>query len=73
MIREFFRYFALIPGWLYHWIFFTPKTYYEDKSVQGKRVKGGALVRSNVPGDDRPRFLPLPFGETPEGASFIDW
>ena len=36
-------------------------------------VKGGALVRSNVPGDDRPRFLPLPFGETPEGASFIDW
>lgn len=47
MIREFFRYLALIPGWLYHWIFFTTKTYYEDKSVQGKRVKGGALVISN--------------------------
>jgi imidazolonepropionase-like amidohydrolase len=36
-------------------------------------VKGGALVRSSVAGDDRPRFFPLANGETPEGASFINW
>ena len=36
-------------------------------------VKGGALVKSSIEGDNRPRFNPLPFGQTPEGASFIDW
>ena len=36
-------------------------------------VKGGALVRSTVEGDDRPRFSPLAFGAVPEGASFINW
>lgn len=36
-------------------------------------VKGGALVRSCVKGDNRPRFAPLPFGNVPEGASFINW
>ena len=47
MIREFFRYFALIPGWFYQLVMFTRKTYYEDKSVQGRRIKGGALIVSN--------------------------
>lgn len=47
MIREIFRYLALIPGYFYQLIFFTRKTYYEDKRVQGRRVKGGALVVSN--------------------------
>jgi len=36
-------------------------------------VKGGALVRSSVASDNRPRFSPLPFGAVPEGASFINW
>jgi len=36
-------------------------------------VKGGALVRSTVTGDSRPRFSPLAFGAVPEGASFINW
>ena len=36
-------------------------------------VKGGALVKSSIEGDNRPRFNPLSFGQTPEGASFIDW
>lgn len=36
-------------------------------------VKGGALVRSGIAGDNRPRFAPLAFGAVPEGASFINW
>ena len=36
-------------------------------------VKGGALVRSDIAGDHRPRFSPMPFGEIPGGASFINW
>lgn len=36
-------------------------------------VKGGALVRSDIAGDERPQFSPLPFGAVPEGASFINW
>ena len=49
-----------------------------DENIQDIRnlamvVKGGALVRSSIEGDNRPRFNPLPFGQTPEGASFIDW
>lgn len=36
-------------------------------------VKGGALVRSTVVGDNRPRFMPLAMGRMPEGASFINW
>ena len=49
-----------------------------DEAIQDLRrlemvVKGGALVLSRLPGDTRSRFSPLPFGETPEGASFINW
>lgn len=47
MIREFFRYFALIPGYFYQLIMFKRKTYYENKKVQGRMVKGGALIVSN--------------------------
>lgn len=49
-----------------------------DESITDLRnlamvVKGGALVRSSIPGDNRPRFAPLAFGAAPEGASFINW
>ncbi len=49
-----------------------------DETIQDLRrlemvVKGGALALSRLPGDTRPRFSPLPFGKTPEGASFINW
>lgn len=36
-------------------------------------VKGGALVRSNMENDHRPRLSILEFGRIPEGASFVDW
>lgn len=36
-------------------------------------VKGGALVRSSVAGDTRPRFAPLGMGEIPQGATFVNW
>lgn len=49
-----------------------------DVNIQDLRrlsmvVKGGALVRSSVEGDNRPRFSTLPFGQIPEGASFVNW
>ena len=44
--------------WLFHWFFritgfipqligFRYKVYYEDKSVQGRRIKGKAILMSN--------------------------
>lgn len=44
---EFFRWLALITGWPMQLVAFTRKTYYEDKSVQGRFVKGRALIISN--------------------------
>ena len=44
---EFFRWIALITGWPMQLVLFKRKTYYEDKRVQGRFVKGGALVISN--------------------------
>ncbi len=44
---EFFRWLALITGWLPQLLIFKRKTYYQNKAVQGRRVKGGALVISN--------------------------
>jgi imidazolonepropionase-like amidohydrolase len=49
-----------------------------DKNIRDLRnldmvVRGGSLVRSSISGDTRPRFSPLPFGEVPSGASFINW
>lgn len=46
-IYEFFRWVALITGWPMQLVAFTRKTYYEDKSVQNRFVKGGALIISN--------------------------
>ena len=36
-------------------------------------VKGGAVVRSSVEQDHRTGIAVLPFGQIPEGASFINW
>ncbi len=36
-------------------------------------VKGGSLVWSKVEGYEKQGFSVLPFGETPMGASFINW
>ena len=44
---EFFRWIALITGWPLQLVLFKRKTYYEDKRVQGRFVRGGALVISN--------------------------
>ena len=42
-----FIWFTKITGWLANKIFFTTKIYYEDKKVQGRRIKGPAIVISN--------------------------
>ena len=44
---EFLRYFGLITGWPVQRILFKHKIYYENKSVQNRRVRGGALIISN--------------------------
>ncbi len=51
---DFFRWIGVITGLPAQWLYFTRKIYYEDKSVQGRRVKGGALIISN-------HFCPLDF------------
>ncbi len=45
--REFWRWVGLITGWPVQLLLFKRKTYYEDKSVQGRRIRGGALIVSN--------------------------
>lgn len=47
IIREFFRWLALITGWPAQLIVFKRKTYYENKDSQSRFVKGGALIISN--------------------------
>jgi 1-acyl-sn-glycerol-3-phosphate acyltransferase len=47
MIYELFRWIGLISGYPLQLLFFKRKTYYEDKSEQGRRVRGGALIISN--------------------------
>ncbi|MBQ6893162.1 MAG: 1-acyl-sn-glycerol-3-phosphate acyltransferase [Clostridia bacterium] len=44
---EFFRWLALITGWPAFGLFFKRKVYYEDKKLQGRRIRGGALIISN--------------------------
>ena len=47
MFYEIFRWFGLITGYLLQLAFFKTKVYYEDKKVQSRRIKGGALIVSN--------------------------
>lgn len=46
MIR-FFNWFTKITGWLVQKIIFRTKIYYEDKSVQSRRIRGKAIIVSN--------------------------
>lgn len=44
---KFFNAFAKITGWLVQWFCFRTKIYYEDKSAQGRHIKGRAIIVSN--------------------------
>ena len=46
-MKEFLRWFGILTGYPMYLVYFKRKTYYEDKSVQGRRIKGGALIVSN--------------------------
>ena len=46
-MKEILRWYGLLTAWPLYLIFFKRKTYYEDRSAQGRRVKGGALIISN--------------------------
>lgn len=47
MIYSFFRCFGIITGLPIFALFFKTKCCYEDKSVQDRHIKGGALIISN--------------------------
>ena len=47
MLIKLFNAFVKLTGFLPQFICFRTKVYYEDKSVQGRRVKGGAIIVSN--------------------------
>ena len=42
-----FRWFGVISGWPIQMVYFKRKVYFQNKNVQGRRIKGGALVISN--------------------------
>ena len=42
-----FNWFVKITGWLLQLFIFKIKVHYEDRSVQGKRIKGKAIIVSN--------------------------
>lgn len=42
-----FTWFVKITGWLPYLVLLRPKTYYENKKVQSRRIRGGAVVVSN--------------------------
>ncbi len=46
-MHELFRWLALISAWPVQLLVFKRKTYYEDRRVQGRRVRGRALIVSN--------------------------
>ena len=43
----FFQAFTKITGWPVQWACFRTKIHYEDKKVQKRRIKGGAIIISN--------------------------
>ena len=47
MIYYIFWWVCIITGYLYQLLLFKRKTYYEDRSVQSLRIKGGALIITN--------------------------
>ena len=42
-----FNWFAKITGWLIQLVCFHTKVYYEDKSIQSRRIRGKAILISN--------------------------
>lgn len=47
LLYEFGRWSAVLLSLPWYWLFFKRKVYFEDKKVQSRRVKGGALIVSN--------------------------
>ena len=47
MFFDIFRWFALILCHPFVFMYFKTKVYYEDKAVQGRKIRGGALIVSN--------------------------
>lgn len=47
LILEILRWFGLLTGWPVHFAWFARKTYYENRKVQSRILKGGALIISN--------------------------
>ncbi len=45
--KEILRWYGLLSGWPLYLAYFKRKTYYEDRSVQGRLLRGGALIVSN--------------------------
>lgn len=43
----FFNTFTKVTGWIVQKICFRTKVYYEDKRIQGRRIKGAAIIVSN--------------------------
>ena len=54
LLYEFGRWSAVLMSFPFCWLFFKQKVYYEDKKVQGRRVRGGALIVTN-------HFCPLDY------------
>ena len=42
-----FQWFVRITGWIVQKICFRTKIYYEDKSLQSRKIKGNAIIVSN--------------------------
>lgn len=47
MFISFFNAFVKITAWPVQWLCFRTKISYEDKALQGRRIKGGAIIISN--------------------------
>ena len=47
MLINIFNWFLKITAWLPQRIVFNTKVYYQDKSVQGRHIKGAAIIASN--------------------------
>ena len=54
LLYEFGRWSAVLMSLPWYWLFFKRKAFYEDKKVQGRKVRGGALIVSN-------HFCPLDY------------
>ena len=42
-----FQWFVRITGWIVQWFAFRTKIYYENKTVQSRKIKGSAIIVSN--------------------------